>query len=95
MSGTLCAVATYAVSEAPRGLLGAARAQVGVVTRRGRVGVRLAMMWRGLRPFLGSVAGLACFVTAAFMWHLLAGIVVLGVSFLLIDWYAGTIQRRR
>lgn len=33
-----------------------------------------------------SVGGLACFVVAAFLVHLVAGLAVLGVAFLLLEW---------
>lgn len=38
------------------------------------------------RPELLSVAGLACMVTAAFLVHVVAGVVTLGVALLLLEW---------
>lgn len=71
-------------------MLGAARVSSGLVARRWRAGERVVAVWRVLRPFLGTVAGLACFVVAAFMWSVIAGIMVTGVACFVLDWYADT-----
>lgn len=76
-------------------MLGAARVSSGLVARRWRAGERVVAVWQALRPYIATVAALACFTIAAFMWHLLVGIVVLGLSFLVVDWYADVVRRQR
>jgi len=41
-------------------------------------------------PALLSVAGLAALVTAAWLWHQLAGIAALGIALLLLEWRLDT-----
>ncbi len=52
--------------------------------------MRLAHGWRWVRPLLGSAAGLACFVAAAFLASLIVGLVVTGLALLVLDWYSTT-----
>lgn len=87
---TLWVVATVSITQARGGLLSAARSRAGDAARRRRLTVRLAHGWRWVRPLLGSTAGLACFVAAAFLASLIAGLVVTGLALLVLDWYSTT-----
>lgn len=73
------------------GLIGAARSRAGeAAARHRRLGVRLAAGWRWVRPLLGSTAGLACFVAAAFLASLIVGLLASGAALLVLDWYSST-----
>lgn len=94
---TLWVVATVSITQARGGLLSAARSRAGDAARRRRLTARLAHGWRWVRPLLGSTAGLACFVAAAFLASLIVGLITAGVAVMILDWYSTTptCQQRR
>lgn len=42
--------------------------------------------WLWFRPYSLAVLGLGAFTLAGFLWHAIAGCVVLGVAFLALEW---------
>jgi hypothetical protein len=49
----------------------------------------LAMLRPGWRPVVLCVLGLTCITVAAFLLHIVAGLVVAGLALLLLEWRLG------
>ncbi|HEY6793391.1 MAG TPA: hypothetical protein VI248_01770 [Kineosporiaceae bacterium] len=64
-----------------RGLRRARRVSRRAVRRR-----RWVARWLWFQPYSLAVLGLGAFTVAGFLWHAIAGCVVLGVAFLALEW---------
>ena len=67
----------------PRAMLGAVLAEANART----VPLQLSALavWRRIKSVVMTLLGFACFTAAAFTWHVWAGLLVAGVSFIVLD----------
>lgn len=61
-------------------------ARPATVRAGGRIRRGVAAAARKLGPVSGSIGGLAAFTTAGFLWAVIPGCIVLGVSLVLLEW---------
>ncbi len=57
-------------------------------TRARAISAAVGRGWRKLRPLSLPIAGVGCFVGAAFTYSLVAGLIATGFGFFFVEWRA-------